>query len=97
MELDVEIIHILKNIHLVLCSLGKTDLRVSSLQCGLLSPAESSFIPESCRSLALRSSSLRLEETELRTEARASQDFSDRLQPISLKTTDISIVIVIVC
>ena len=55
-----------------------TDLRVSSVQCGLPSPAESSFTPESCRSLVLRSSSFRREELELRTEARASQHLSDR-------------------
>ena len=55
-----------------------TDLRVSSVQCGLPSPAESSFTPESCRSLVLRSSFFRLEELELRTEARASQHSSDR-------------------
>ena len=60
------------------CTLSPTDLRVSSLHCGLPSPAESSFTPESCRSLVLRSSSLRLEEVELRTEARASQHLSDR-------------------
>ena len=59
--------------------LSETDLRVSSVQCGLPSPAESSFTPESCRKLVLRSSSLRLEEWELRTEARASQHLSVRL------------------
>ena len=64
--------------------LCETDLRVSSVQCGLPSPAESSFTPESSRSLILRSSSLRLEELELRTEARASQHPSDRQQPLSL-------------
>ena len=67
-------------------TLSKTDLRVSSLQCGLPSPAESSFTPESCRSLELTSSSLRLQELELRTEARASQHLSDRRQPFSLHT-----------
>ena len=69
-----------------ICTLIKTDLRVSSVQCGLPSPAESSFTPESCRLLELRSSSLRLEELELRTEARASQHLSDRPQPMSLHT-----------
>ena len=68
------------------CTLSPTDLRVSSVQCGLPSPAESSFTPESCRSLVLRSSSLRLEELELRTETRASQHLSDRLQQFSLHT-----------
>ncbi|KAK3552129.1 hypothetical protein QTP86_001507 [Hemibagrus guttatus] len=37
---------------------------VSSVQCGFFSPAESSFTPESCSLLSLRSSSLRLEEFE---------------------------------
>ena len=60
------------------CTLSKTDMRVSSVQCGLPSPAESSFTPESCRRLVLRSSSLRLEELELRTEARALQHLFDR-------------------
>ena len=68
------------------CTLSHADLRVSSVQCGLPSPAESSFTPESCRSLVLRSSSLRLEELALRTEARASQHLSDRRQPFSLHT-----------
>ena len=66
--------------------LSKTDLRVSSVQYGLPSPAERSFTPESCRSLVLRSRSLRLEEFELRTEARASQHLSDQRQPFSLNT-----------
>ena len=66
-------------------TLSKTNLRVSSVQCGLPSPAESSFTPESCRSLVLRSSSLR-QVLELKTEARASQHSSDRWQPFSLHT-----------
>ena len=61
-----------------------SDLRVSSSQCGLSSPADSFFTPESFRSLSLRSSSLRLEDWELRTEDRAAQLLSDRLQPLSL-------------
>ena len=65
-------------------TLNITDLRLSSLQCGLPSPSESGFTPESCRSLLLRSSSIRLEELELRTEARASQHLQDRWQPFSL-------------
>ena len=65
--------------------LKNTDLSLSSLQCGLLSPAEISFTPESLRSLLLRSSSLRLDALELRTDARASQLLSDKLQPLSLK------------
>ena len=63
------------------------DLRVSSSQCGLFSPDDSSFTPESCRSLLLRSSSLKLENWELRTEDRASQLLFDRLQSLSLKKT----------
>ena len=61
------------------------DLRVSSVQCGLFSSEHSSFTPESCRLLLLRSSSLRLEDWELRTEDRAAQLLSERLQPLSLK------------
>ena len=61
------------------------NLRLSSLQSGRLSSADSSFTPESCRSLLFRSKSLRLEDWELRTEDRASQLLSDRLQPLSLK------------
>ena len=72
MSSDVELVMQLFEI------LSKTDLRVFSVQCGIPSPAESSFTPESCRSLVLRSSSLRLEELELRTETRASQHLSDR-------------------
>ena len=63
------------------------DLRVSSSQCGLFSPDDSSFTPESCRSLLLRSNSLKLENWELRTEDRASQLLFDRLQSLSLKKT----------
>lgn len=48
------------------------DLRLFSVQVGLLNPADRSFTPESCRSLLLRSSSSRLEDWELRTEHRAS-------------------------
>ena len=61
------------------------NLRVSRVQCGLSSPADNSFTPESCRLLLLRSSSLRLEDRELRTEDRASQLLSERLQPLSLR------------
>jgi len=60
-------------------------LSASSLQFGLLSPAESCFTPESCRLLLLRPSSVRLEDWELRTEDRASQLLSERLQPLSLR------------
>lgn len=62
-----------------------SDLRVSRVQCGLFSPPERSITPEFCRSLLLRSRSLRLEDCELRTEDRASQLLHVRLQPLSLK------------
>ena len=78
-----------------------SDLRISSLQCGLCSPTDSDFTPESCRSLLLRSSSLREDDWELRTEDRDSQLLSDRLQPLSLKkkktshtTEDISLCLI---
>ena len=78
--LDVNLLNVHRygTCDLTVSPLSKTDLRVSNVQCGLPSPAESRFTPESCRSLVLRSSSLRLEELELRTEARASQHVSDR-------------------
>lgn len=61
-------------------------LSVSSLQFGLFSQkAESCFTPESCRLLLLRSSSVRLEDWELRAKDRASQLLSERLQPLSLR------------
>lgn len=65
-------------------SLKNPDLNISSLQYGLSSPPHSVFTPESFRSLSFRSSSLRLEEWELRTEDRVSQILSERLQPLSL-------------
>lgn len=65
-------------------SLKNPDLNISSLQYGLSSPPHSVFTPESFRSLLFRSSSLRLEEWELRTEDRVSQILSERLQPLSL-------------
>ena len=74
------------NVHL-LKGLMNPDLRVSSVQCGLSSPADSSFTPEPCRLLLLMSSSLRLEDWELRTEDRAAQLLSERLQPVSLRRT----------
>ncbi|TNN33636.1 hypothetical protein EYF80_056201 [Liparis tanakae] len=52
--------------------------RVSSLKCGLSSPAERSFTPESCSMLSLRSRCFRLEDWELRTEDRAPQLLSER-------------------
>lgn len=67
-----------------LVNLFVPDLRVFRVHCGLFSPAVSSFIPELCRLLLLRSSSLSLEE--LRTVARASQLLSVRLHPLSLDT-----------
>lgn len=61
------------------------DLRVSTAQSGLSSPADRSFSPESCRSLLLRSSCLRLENWELRNKDSTSQVLSDRLHTFSLK------------
>ena len=72
----------------MLCSLLNPDLRVSSLHPGLFSPSDSFFTPESFRSLVLRSTCVRLEDWDLRTEDRASQLLSDRLQPLSLEKTD---------
>ena len=46
-----------------------TDLSVSSLHCGSLSPTQSSSIPSSCRSLSLMSSSLRREGVPRSTDA----------------------------
>lgn len=61
------------------------DLRIFNVQHGLPSPAESSFTPVSSRSLLLRSTSLRLEFLEVKTEAKASQLLHVSLQPLSLK------------
>ena len=57
-----------------------TDLRVSSLQCGLSFRSDSSFTPESCRLFPLRSSSLRWEGLDFRAETREAQLISDNLQ-----------------
>ena len=61
-----------------------TDLRVSSRQVGLCRKPHSSFTPESCRLLSLRSSSLRWEGFDLRAEAREEQLISDSLQLLNL-------------
>lgn len=61
------------------------NLRISSLQCGLSSPTESRFTPRSPRWSRLRSSSLRQEDWQLRTEDRAPQLWQSRSQPLSLK------------
>lgn len=53
-----------------------TDLRASSPQCGLSSPAHSNLTPESCRSLLLSSNSFRLEGLDLKVEAKDVQQFS---------------------
>ena len=57
-------VHVTQNEDNVIFKRLITDLRVSSVQCGLSGPAESSSTPESCPSLVLRSSSVRLEELE---------------------------------
>ena len=61
-----------------------SDLRVSSRQFGLSSPEHSSFTPESCRLLSVRSSSLRWEGLDFRAEAREAQLISDKLQSSNL-------------
>lgn len=61
-----------------------TDLRISSLQFGLSSPAQSSFTPESCRLFPLRSSSVRCEGLDFRAEVTTSQWVSDRLLLLNL-------------
>ena len=58
------------------------DLRVSILQWELLSPSASSFTPESFRSLLLKSSSLRLDDSVLRTDDNSWQHFS--VSPVRL-------------
>jgi len=59
-------------------------LNMLSWQFGLFSPAQSSFTPESFRSLLLRSSSLREEFDDCRAEATISQCWSLRLQAVNL-------------
>jgi len=70
---------------LLIKTLMNPDLSASSLQFGFFSPADTCFTPESCRSLLLRSSSVRLEDGELRAEDRAAHPSSERLQTLSLK------------
>ena len=61
-----------------------TDLRDSSLQFGLSSPADSSFTPESCSMLWLRSSSLRWEGLDLSAETTTLHWTFESEQPESL-------------
>lgn len=68
----------------------KSHQSISSLQCGFFRPSQRSFTPESCSSLPLRFSSLRLEE--LRTEDRTAQLSLVRLQLHSLREKKISLV-----
>ena len=63
-----------------------TALSISSSQCRYPSPAQSRFTPESSRSLLLRSSSLRGQFTDCRTEAKDEQDSPVSLQRASLGT-----------
>lgn len=60
------------------------DLNVSSLQCGLLSPAHSSRMSGPCRLFPLRSSSLRWAESVLRAEPMGLQHFCVRPHQLSL-------------
>ncbi|KAM7367382.1 hypothetical protein PAMP_015287 [Pampus punctatissimus] len=61
-----------------------SDLRVSSLQCELSRKSHSSFTPESCSLLLLRSRFLRWEGLDFRAETRESQLISDNMQSINL-------------
>jgi len=61
-----------------------TYLSMLSWQFRLFSPAQSSFTPESFRSLLLKSSSLRGEFDDCRAEATISQHLSVRLQVANL-------------
>jgi len=54
----------------------RSNLSMLSWQFGLFSPIQSSFTPESCRWLLLRSSSLRGEFDDCRAEATISQCWS---------------------
>lgn len=62
-----------------------TDLSLSSLQCGLLSPAVSNDSPESFRLLLLRSRVFRWDVPELKTEAKSAQQFSFSLHWFKLE------------
>lgn len=64
-----------------------SHLSVSNLQLGLFSPEHNSSTPESRTGLLLSSRCLRLEDGELRTDARAEQLPTERLQPPRLRRT----------
>ena len=87
-ENQLTLIHYRSSMDLIIIWLNNPNLRVCSLQSGLLSPSDRIFSPESFRSVSLRSRCVRLEDWDLRTEDRASQLLSDRLQPLSLEKTD---------
>jgi len=59
-------------------------LSICSWQFGLFSPSESSFTPESCTSLLLRSSSLRRQFEDWRDDDKLSQHRLVRLQHVNL-------------
>ena len=61
-----------------------SDLRVSSLQCGLSRKLHSSFTPESYRLLYLRCSTLRWEGLNIRAETRDAQLIADKSQSVNL-------------
>lgn len=61
-----------------------TDHKVSRELQGLLSPTDSSFTSESCKSLLLRSRCLSAEDRELKTEDRTSELLSDSPHPLNL-------------
>lgn len=71
---------------IVRCEIVPSIVRLSvSDDLTSVSPAQSNFTPESCRLLWLRSSSLRLDEFELRTEDRTVQLFPARLHQHNLE------------
>lgn len=63
----------------------KSDLKLNSLHIDISCPPESSLTPESCKLLSLRSSSLRLEDWDLRAGESKSQLLSETLQQVNLK------------
>ncbi len=60
-------------------------LSISSWQFGLFSPSEINFTPESCRSLLLRSSSLRIQFEDCRADDKLSQPLSSEITESKMK------------
>lgn len=61
------------------------NLSVSRTQCGLCSPTDKSFIPESCRLLLLKSRYFKAEDLKLKMSDKALQLLSERLESFSLE------------